>query len=152
MRSLKDSTIRSAIFSSVGPRQVAHDAEINLDGGAGIEFVKTLYATWAERMDYSDAWGVIGDDGYGPNFDDRIELRDELTRSAVSGLVWYGHIAQVWTDLRGWELDDEIEELMPSTDFYSSMDRMNLALTIFAERFFDRLYALASEVAQGVAV
>jgi hypothetical protein len=136
-------TIREAIIKDVLPLHTAYEADIRTDGPAGEAFFTGLYDAWVERIDYSDAWGLISDDGYGPNFDDRIDLHDELVRSAVDGLVWYGTIAQTWTDVRGWLLDDEVAELTEGGDTYGSIDRMNVALAILAERFLSQLYASA---------
>lgn len=141
-------TIREAIIKDVLPLHTAYEADIRTDGPAGEAFFAGLYDAWVERIDYSDAWGLIADEGYGPDFDDRIDLHDELVRSAVDGLVWYGTIAQTWTDVRGWLLDDEVHELTADsarTD-YGSIDRMNLALAILAERFLSQLYSRAAEV------
>jgi hypothetical protein len=139
-------TIREAILKDVLPLHTAYEADIRTDGPAGEAFFAGLYDAWVERIDYSDAWGLIADEGYGPDFDDRIDLHDELARSAVDGLVWYGNIAQTWTDARCWLVDDEVAELTDGGDHYSSIDRMNLALTILAERFLSQLYSRAAEL------
>lgn len=144
--------VREAILKDALPLHTAYEADIRTDGPAGEAFFTNLHEAWVERMDDSDAWGHITDEGYGPNHDDRIDLHDELVRSAVQGLVWYTTTAQTWTDARGWELDDEVHELTADsarTD-YGSIARMEVALSVLAERFLSQLYAKALEIEKGV--
>jgi hypothetical protein len=139
--------IREAVLKEVLPLHTAYEADIRTDGPAGEAFFAGLYDAWVERIDYSDAWGLLDDDGYGADHDDRIDLHDELARSAVEGLIWYTTIAQTWTDVRGWLLDDEVEELTEGA-VYGSIDRFNVALSVLAERFLSELHGAAVKVAE----
>ena len=140
-------TVRATILAAVQPRQVAHCADIALDGAAGIEFVKGLYSDWVERYDYSESWEIFTDYQDRFDFDAYTSLRSELARSAIQGLVWQGNIAQAWTDFRGWELDDEVQELTNSAKPLGSIERMEIALELIATRFLDQLNEMAIDAA-----
>lgn len=138
--------IREAVLKEVLPLHTAYEADIRTDGPAGEAFFISLYDAWVERIDYSDAWGLLGDDGYGADYDARIDLFIELARSGVDGLVWNTNYGQVWTDVRGWEYDGEVADLAGQVE--GSIARIQVALTLLAERFLEQLHGAALEVAE----
>jgi len=140
-------TVRATILSAVQPRQVAHCADIALDGTFGIDFVKGLYSDWVERHDYTESWEIFTDYQDRFDFDAYASLRAELACSAIQGLVWQGNIAYTWTDFRGWELDDDVQELTDSAKPLGSIQHMAIALELIATRFLDQLNEMAIEAA-----
>ena len=138
---------------------IAASAEIVLDGTGGEIFLDSLYADWVSRIDEAWAWEMIGDEGFGLDFDDRIDLRTELANSAVdslwhrgigaSGLIIHDDdaVRAIYNELTGSLFDDEVDELIADEPLIGITERMAMALVIACEKFLDQLHSEALYVA-----
>lgn len=136
---------------------IAYNAQIEITGPGGEIFLSTLYLDWVSRIDEAWAWEMIGDEGFGLNFDDRIDLRTELANSAVdsvwhhiggSGLIVHDDVAvrAIYNEITGSLFDDEVDELIADEPLIGITERMAMALTIACEKFLDALHSVALDV------
>lgn len=140
---------------------IAASAEIVLDGTGAEIFLSTLYLDWVSRIDEAEAWELLGDEGFGLDFDDRIDLRTELANSAVDSL-WHRHIGgsglivhdddavrAIYCELTGSMFDHTVDEIIGSFDdgLVGITERMAMALVIACEKFLDQLHGEACAVA-----
>lgn len=137
---------------------IAYNAQIKIDGTGGEIFLSTLYLDWVSRIDEAWAWEMIGDEGFGLNFDNRIDLRTELANSAVDSL-WHRHIGgsglivhdddavrAIYNELTGSLFDDTVDELIADEPLIGITERMAMALVIACEKFLDELHSVALAV------
>lgn len=142
--------LRAAIIKEIASYRPQNEEGLHiLEGGfAGREFLNGLLISWVERVDDADAWAVLDDDGYGPDFDDRLDFHNELADNAASGLVYNYDIAQAWLDLQGWYYEPE-DEYGEGTGPYAkdgaseTIARMQVGLCLIAGIYLQAVHNVA---------
>ncbi|CAB4176536.1 hypothetical protein UFOVP978_40 [uncultured Caudovirales phage] len=125
----------------------ANRADISCDGKDGKEFLEGLYDSWSEFLD--ENWVEFLE---GTLKEDKIHDESHLfaDNAASYSLVYHGEVASAWTDLRGWEYDNDVdlEYGGPTTDTaWGSLTtrRQRCGLFIVAELYLASLNIVADE-------
>lgn len=142
---------KQRLLAKYTANDIANNARIGIEGSNARFFLDALYHAWITRIDEAWAWEMIGDEGFGLNFDDRIDLRTELANDAVAALEEMlpadYDVRRIYGQITYYELDEMVDELVENEPGIGMKERMAMALVIVCEKFLDQLHSEALYVA-----
>jgi hypothetical protein len=145
-------TLTTETISSLRVPLVMNEAGLSYDEeGAGVEFVRLALSTLAEHLTYADnpAEGLryfVEADGAEVAADfDLHDLAHAVADDAASRYAYNWEVAEAWTGVNGWQVDDEVSSVGDSHD---TIGRMRLGLYLVAERIVWAARAVLNEDAE----
>jgi hypothetical protein len=145
-------TITPETISSLRVPLVMNEAGLSYDEeGAGVEFVRLALSTLAEHLTYADnpAEGLryfVEADGAEVAADfDLPDLAHAVADDAASRYAYNWEVAEAWTGVNGWQVEDEVNDLGEGRD---TIGRMRVALFVIAERIVWAVRAVLNEDAE----
>jgi hypothetical protein len=142
-------TITPETISRLRIPLVMNEAGLSYDDeGAGVEFVRLVLLTLAENIAYADdpaealRYFVEADGAEVAADFDLPDLAHTVANDAASRYAYNWEVAEAWTGVNGWQVDDELSDVGDARD---TIGRMRLGLYLVADRIVWAARAVLNE-------